>query len=313
MIKVIMHGCNGRMGQTITELLRNDTEARIVAGVDMVDCRDNGYPVFTNLADCNVEADVVIDFASAKAVDGLLEYCVERNLPVVLCTTGLSNEQLISVEEASKKIAVLRSGNMSLGINTIQKLVAEAAKILEEKKALVASLVEKMKNSPAGVLVNYKGINVEDDTKLRRQLREAGVYYAVVKNTMIRFAAKELGYEALDEHLNGTTALAIATGDDVVTPAKILNDYAKDHENFTIKAGYLEGAVVSADEVIKLAKMPSKETLIAQTLYSFNYPIMQLAIALNAIAEKAGEGADDVQVATLVAAQAEAAEEAAAE
>lgn len=187
------------------------------------------------------------------------------------------------------------------------------AKILEEKKALVASLVEKMKNSPAGVLVNYKGINVEDDTKLRRQLREAGVYYAVVKNTMIRFAAKELGYEALDEHLNGTTALAIATGDDVVTPAKILNDYAKDHENFTIKAGYLEGAVVSADEVIRLAKMPSKETLIAQTLYSFNYPIMQLAIALNAIAEKAGEGADDVQVSTLVAAKAEAAEEAAAE
>ena len=130
MIKVIMHGCNGRMGQTITGLLSNDTEARIVAGVDMVDCRDNGYPVFTNLADCNVEADVVIDFASSKAVDGLLDYCVERQIPVVLCTTGLSNEQLLHVEEASKKVAVLKSGNMSLGINTIQKLVAQAAKVL---------------------------------------------------------------------------------------------------------------------------------------------------------------------------------------
>ena len=95
------------------------------------------------------------------------------------------------------------------------------AKILEEKKALVASLVEKIKNSPAGVLVDYKGINVEDDTKLRRELREAGVEYAVVKNTMLRFAAKELGFDSFEEHLNGTTALAISTNDDVVAPAKI--------------------------------------------------------------------------------------------
>ena len=90
------------------------------------------------------------------------------------------------------------------------------AKILEEKKALVASLVEKIKNSPAGVLVDYKGINVEDDTKLRKQLREAGVEYAVIKNTLIRFAAKELGFDELDACLHGTTALAISTTDDVV-------------------------------------------------------------------------------------------------
>ena len=96
------------------------------------------------------------------------------------------------------------------------------AKVLEEKKALVASLVEKIKNSPAGVLVDYKGINVEDDTKLRRQLREAGVEYMVIKNTLIRFAAKELGFDALDEHLNGTSALAISTSEDVIAPAKIL-------------------------------------------------------------------------------------------
>ena len=156
MIKVIMHGCNGRMGQTITGLLANDTEARIVAGVDMVDCRDNGYPVFTNLADCNVEADVVIDFASAKAVDGLLDYCVERQIPVVLCTTGLSNEQLLHVEEASKQTAVLRSGNMSLGINTIQKLVAEAAKVLAPA-GFDVEIVEKHHNqkldAPSGTAI----------------------------------------------------------------------------------------------------------------------------------------------------------------
>lgn len=156
MIRIIMHGCNGRMGQTITELLANDTEARIVAGIDIADCRENGYPVFTSLADCNVEADVVIDFASAKAADALLDYCAERNLPVVLCTTGLSNEQLLHVEEVSKKTAVLRSGNMSLGINTIQKLVAEAAKVLAPA-GFDVEIVEKHHNqkldAPSGTAV----------------------------------------------------------------------------------------------------------------------------------------------------------------
>lgn len=144
------------MGQTITGLLAADTEARIVAGVDRVDCRDNGYPVFTELSKCNVEADVVIDFASAGAVDGLLDYCVERKLPVVLCTTGLSNEQLLHVEEAGKKTAVLRSGNMSLGINTIQKLVAEAAKVLTPA-GFDVEIVEKHHNqkldAPSGTAI----------------------------------------------------------------------------------------------------------------------------------------------------------------
>ena len=182
------------------------------------------------------------------------------------------------------------------------------AKVLEEKKALVASLVEKIKNSPAGVLVDYKGINVEDDTKLRRELREAGVEYAVIKNTMIRFAAKELGFDLFDEHLNGTTALAISTGDDVVSAAKILNEYAKKHDNFKIKAGYLEA--IPASEVQKLADMPSREGLIAQVLYGFNFPITQLVIALDNIAKKSEDG--EVLVSTLVAPK-EAAEEAAAE
>lgn len=183
------------------------------------------------------------------------------------------------------------------------------AKVLEEKKAVVASLVEKIKNSPAGVLVDYKGINVEDDTKLRKQLREAGVEYAVIKNTLIRFAAKELGFD-WDENLHGTTALAISTTDDVVAPAKILADFAKTHENFNLKAGYLEGKVIGEDEVKKIAAMPSKEVLIAQVLYSFNFPIMQLAIACDAIVKKA-EGNEEMKVAELVAPKEAAAEEAA--
>ena len=169
MIKVIMHGCNGRMGQTITGLLANDTEARIVAGVDMVDCRDNGYPVFTNLADCNVEADVIIDFASAKAVDSLLDYCVERQIPVVLCTTGLSNEQLLHVEEASKKVAVLKSANMSLGINTLLKLLKDAAAVLAPA-GFDIEIVEKHHNlkvdAPSGTaLALADSINEEFDNE----------------------------------------------------------------------------------------------------------------------------------------------------
>lgn len=183
------------------------------------------------------------------------------------------------------------------------------AKVLEEKKALVASLVDKIKNSPAGVLVDYKGINVADDTKLRHDLREAGVEYAVVKNTMLRFAADELGLSAMDEHLHGTTALAVSTTDDVVAPAKILCDYAKKHENFKIKIGFLEGEAIDVAEVQRLAAMPSKEGLIAQVLYGFNFPITQLVIALDNIAKKTEDG--EALVSSLVAEKAPAAEAAA--
>lgn len=117
MVRVIMHGCNGRMGQVITEMIAKEAEMEIVAGVDLSDHIQNSYPVFKSMKDCDVEADVVIDFANAKAVDGLLDVCVERNLPCVLCTTGLSEEQLAHVKEASGKVAILRSANMSMGIN----------------------------------------------------------------------------------------------------------------------------------------------------------------------------------------------------
>lgn len=130
MVKAIMHGCNGKMGQTIAGLVAEDAEIELVAGVDAHDEGQNPFPVFTNIEECDVPADVVIDFSAAPAVDGLLDYCVSRQLPCVLCTTGLSGEQLMKVEEASGKVAILKSANMSLGINMLMKLLKEAAAIL---------------------------------------------------------------------------------------------------------------------------------------------------------------------------------------
>lgn len=132
MVKIIMHGCNGKMGQVITGIVAADKDAEIVAGIDIVDNRQNPYPVFTNIDDCNVEADVIIDFASAKAIDKLIDYVETRKIPVVLCTTGLSEEQLARVEEVSKKVAVLKSANMSLGINTLFKVLKSVSPLLAE-------------------------------------------------------------------------------------------------------------------------------------------------------------------------------------
>ena len=132
MINIIMHGCNGRMGQVISTLAAQDEAVQIVAGIDLFDEGKNSYPVFTNIEDCDVEADVVIDFSSAKAVDGLLSYCERRSLPVVLCSTGLSEEQIYAARDLSKKVAVLRSGNMSLGINTVMKVLKTISKALAD-------------------------------------------------------------------------------------------------------------------------------------------------------------------------------------
>ncbi len=130
MVKVIMHGCNGKMGQVITKIIKEDANAEIVAGIDKYMGIPNDYPVFESIEKCDVEADVVIDFSNAAAVDGLLDYCVEKQVPVVLCTTGLSEAQLARVQEASKKVAVLKSANMSLGVNMLLKLLQDATKIL---------------------------------------------------------------------------------------------------------------------------------------------------------------------------------------
>lgn len=169
-------------------------------------------------------------------------------------------------------------------------------KILEQKKQHVADLSEAFKAANVGVLVNYSGISVEDDTKLRKQLREAGCQYKVVKNTLLRLAFNEAGIEGLDEFLNGTTAIAYSDTGYTEAP-KILSDYAKDHENYQIKSGFVDGGVIDANGIKELAKLPSKEVLIAQVLGGFNAPIQGLAnvlngtmrglvVALNAIAEK---------------------------
>ena len=130
MIKVIMHGCNGKMGKIITDICAEDEEVMVAAGIDIADPGNTSYPVFTDIAKCDVDADVMIDFSTAKAVDGVLDYCVKQKLPLVLCTTGLSEEQLQKTQEASKEIAILKSANMSLGINTLFDLLQRAAKVL---------------------------------------------------------------------------------------------------------------------------------------------------------------------------------------
>lgn len=133
MTKVIMHGCNGHMGKVISELVANDDAIEIVAGIDLDTEEIFGYPVFANIMDCDVEADAIIDFSVAVAVDALLDYAKEKDTPVVLCTTGLSEEQLAKVEEVSKDVAVLKSANMSLGINTLMKLLKMATEVLADR------------------------------------------------------------------------------------------------------------------------------------------------------------------------------------
>ena len=130
MVKIIIHGCNGRMGQFVSKMAAEDSEVEVVAGIDLSDHRDNPYPVFDEIGKCETSADVVIDFASAAAVDGLLDYCREKKVPCVLCTTGLNEEQLRKVEETAKETAVLRSANMSVGINLLLKLLKDAAGVL---------------------------------------------------------------------------------------------------------------------------------------------------------------------------------------
>lgn len=130
MVRAIMHGCNGRMGQVVSGLVKEDAGIEFVAGIDSYTEKKNDYPVFAKISDCDVEADVIIDFSNAAAVEDLLDYCVEKQVPVVLCSTGLSEEQLEKVEEASKKVAVLKSANMSLGINLLLKLLQNATRVL---------------------------------------------------------------------------------------------------------------------------------------------------------------------------------------
>ena len=190
MTRIIMNGCNGAMGQSITKIVAEDAEAVIVAGVDPFDGKENDYPVFKSLAECDVEADVIIDFSATAAVDALLEQAVEKELPIVLCTTGLSEEQLEKVRETSKQIAILKSANMSLGINLLLKLVKEASKVLAEADFDI-EIVEKHHNkkvdAPSGTALaladsineamneQYDYVYDRSQVRQRREKKELGI------------------------------------------------------------------------------------------------------------------------------------------
>ena len=190
MVKIIMHGCNGKMGQVITGIVAGDPDAEIVAGLDVVDNRDNGYPVFTDIDACDVEADVIIDFAAAVAVDKLLDYGVRTQTPIVLCTTGLSEEQLAKVKECSAKVAILKSANMSLGINTLMKLLMDAAKVFSPAGYDI-EIVEKHHNqkvdAPSGTALaladsineacneQYEYVYDRSQVRMKRDKKELGI------------------------------------------------------------------------------------------------------------------------------------------
>lgn len=190
MVKILMHGCNGKMGRMITEIVKNEEDAVIAAGVDKFTGIPNDYPVFEKITQCDVDVDVVIDFSNAGAVDELLDYCVEKNLPVVLCTTGLSDEQLKKVEECSEKIAVLKSANMSMGINLLLKLLKDAAKVLAPAGYDI-ELVEKHHNqkldAPSGTALaladsineamgnEYEYVYDRSQVRKKRDTKEIGI------------------------------------------------------------------------------------------------------------------------------------------
>ena len=159
--------------------------------------------------------------------------------------------------------------------------------VLEKKKAQVDALAARIKGSVAGVVVDFKGINVEDDTKLRKELREAGIEYTVVKNSILKRAADEAGLSGMDPVLEGTTAIA-TSAEDYVASARILQKYADAHDFFNIKSGYLDGQVIDLAKIVALAKLPSREVLLATVCNVFNAPIAAFARAVQAIVDKGG-------------------------
>ena len=161
--------------------------------------------------------------------------------------------------------------------------------ILVQKQQSVADLAEQLKNSVAGVVVNYQGITVENDTAMRKALREAGVKYVVMKNTMTGRACDMVGYGELKQYLSGMTAIAISENDPVAA-AKVLKTYAEKVESFNILAGYVDGAVIDANTVNELADIPNKETLIAKLLGSIQSPLYKFAYAIKAVVDKENGG-----------------------
>lgn len=211
MVRVIMHGCNGRMGRVITELIAADSQVEIVAGIDTFTGISNTYPMYETISQCQETADVVIDFSNAAAIDGLLEYCEAKNLPVVLCSTGLSEEQLEKVEKTAEKIAILKSANMSMGINLLCKLLQNAAKVLG-RAGYDIELVERHHNqkldAPSGTALaladavndalNQEYHYVYDRSQERRKREEKEIGISAVRGGTI-VGEHEVIFAGIDE------------------------------------------------------------------------------------------------------------------
>ena len=165
------------------------------------------------------------------------------------------------------------------------------AKVLSEKQAIVAALTERIKNASSGVFVDYKGITVAQDTELRTELRKNDVEYSVIKNTLTRFALDDCGLKEIDPILNGTTSLATSTGDPIA-PFRIISDYSKKlNDVFNIKAAFMDGKVLSEQEIAEISALPSKDALYSQVFGTLLAPITSLAVVLNQILEQKGGAA----------------------
>ncbi len=190
MVKILMHGCNGKMGKSIASICKEDENAQIVAGVDAYNQSPCEFPVYASLDEVKEDVDVIIDFSNAAAIDHLLEFAVERQLPVVLCTTGLSEEQIQKVHKCSEKVAILRSANMSLGINLLMKQLKEAVKVLGEA-GFDVEIVEKHHNqkvdAPSGTALaladsineamdgRYEYVYDRSQVRQKREKKELGI------------------------------------------------------------------------------------------------------------------------------------------
>lgn len=217
MIKMIMHGCNGKMGRTIIELLAADKENKeiqLVAGVDAFDEGKNPFPVFRTLADCDVEADVIIDFSTAAAIDGLLSACVRHKIPCVLCTTGLSATQTEKLRQASGQVAILQSANMSLGINLLLKILTEAAAVLAPA-GFDIEIVEKHHNQKVDA---PSGTALALGNAIKEELNQEYTYVYDRSQVREKRGQKEIGFSAVrGGSIVGEHEVIFAGTDEVVT------------------------------------------------------------------------------------------------
>ena len=233
MVRVILHGCNGRMGSVLTQMIAEEPDMEIVAGIDPAQNVARDYPVYPVIFDCEEEADVIIDFAAAAAVDALLDYAVERQIPAVVCTTGLSEEQQAMIGECAEKVAILRSANMSLGVNLLMKLVQEAAATLYDA-GFDVEIVEKHHNqkvdAPSGTAIALADA-------VQAGVSEEMTYVYDRSQTRQKRDRKEIGFASVrGGTITGEHDVIFAGTDEVVTFS---------HQAFS-KAVFAKGAVSAA-------------------------------------------------------------------